>query len=92
MPPFLFFMPMLFWIVILGGGFYLALRFVRALEDRGAGGGTAAELAELTELRRRLERMAEGVDGTARRLDAMEEAQEFTTRLLTEGPEDADRS
>jgi hypothetical protein len=82
MTPFFFLLPMLFWGILLGGGFYLAMRLIRALEVRTPGGGQAAELAEL---RTRLARLEEGLDGTARRLDAMEEAQEFTTRLLTEG-------
>lgn len=82
MTPFFFLLTLLFWGVVLGGGFYLALRLIRALEVRSAGGGQAAELAEL---RTRLARLEEGLDGTARRLEAVEEGQEFTTRLLTEG-------
>jgi hypothetical protein len=80
MPPFFFLLPMLFWIVVLGGGFYLAYRLVRAFEARGSGG------AELDDLRKRMAQLEDTLDGMNKRVDRIDEAQEFTTRLLTDKP------
>lgn len=75
-------LPMIFWLAILGGGFYLAARFIRAFEQRGANRG---ELEELRERLRRLEETSESIGTEVQRLD---EAQQFTTRLLTERSEE----
>jgi hypothetical protein len=74
---------MLFWIVILGGGFYLAIRLVRALESRNSGG------PELDDMRRRMSQLEDAYDAMNRKVERIGESQEFTTRLLTErtGPE-----
>jgi prefoldin subunit 5 len=72
------FIPMAFWIILLGGGFYVALRFVRALERRGSG------QAELEQLRERLSRLEESVESVNVAVQRLSEAQQFTTRLLTE--------
>ena len=77
--PFTFFiLPVLFWAAILGGGFYLAIRFLRAFENRNSGG------PELEEMRRRMAQLEDAFDAMTKRVEGIGESQEFTTRLLTE--------
>ena len=65
------------WLAVIGGGGYLALRFIRAFERRGA---TQEELnalrSKVAELEGQLESMQEHVD-------RLSEGQDFTTRLLS---------
>ena len=65
-----------FWFSALGGGFYLARRYVRALEARIDKEGA------LNELRARVQTLEDALDGTQRDVQRLEAAQEFTTRLL----------
>lgn len=84
MPPFTFFiMPILFWVAILGGGFYLAIRFLRALESRNSPG------PELEDVRKRMAQLEDAFESMNKRVEQIGESQDFTTRLLTErtGPE-----
>jgi hypothetical protein len=67
----------LFWISILGGGGYLLLRAVRALEQRSGGGASGALADRVRTLEDALLRMEQQVDELA-------EAQRFNTRLLSE--------
>ena len=67
----------LFWVAILGGGGYLLLRVVRALEARSGGGASGALAERVRTLEDALLRMEGQVEELA-------EAQRFTTRLLTE--------
>ena len=67
----------LFWVAILGGGGYLLLRVVRALEARSGGGASGALADRVRALEDALLRMEGQVEELA-------EAQRFTTRLLTE--------
>jgi hypothetical protein len=65
-----------FWGTVLGGGFYFARRYARALEGR-----TGHE-AELVELRERVNALEDALDVTRREVERLETAQEFTTRLM----------
>lgn len=80
MPPFMPFalLSMLVWIAIIGGGFALAMRFVRAFERRGA------DQRELTELREKVARLEDSIESVTHQIERVSEAQQFTTRLLTE--------
>jgi len=82
MPPFFLFLPMLFWLVILGGGFYLAVRVVRAFEQRHSSRG------ELEQMRDRLARIEDSFESIGTELQRLNEAQQFTDRLLTERTEE----
>jgi len=73
--PFLI-LPMVFWIVILVGGFSLAARLVRAYEQKNASGGQAEALQE------RIVRLEEAIESVNTQLSRLSEAQRFTTRLL----------
>lgn len=73
--PFLI-LPMVFWMVILVGGFTLAARLVRAYEQRSAGGGQSDALHE------RVVRLEETIESMNVQLNRLAEAQQFTTRLL----------
>jgi hypothetical protein len=68
----------LFWIALAGGGFYLALRFVRAFELRGA------DRQELQELREQLVRLEEAMDAVTHDVESLGEEQRFTLKLLSE--------
>lgn len=83
MPPFLPFalLSLVFWIAVIGGGFALALRLIRALERR------AGDPRELAELRDRLARLEDTIEGVNHQIERVTEAQEFTSRLLTERSE-----
>lgn len=74
-----FILPLLFWAAILGGGFYLAFRLIRAYELRSSGGG-----GEIADLRNRLERLEDGMESMNKRVETIGEAQDFTTKLLTD--------
>ena len=63
-----------FW----SGVFYLAFRFVRARERLAVGS------RDLEELRARVGRLEEELGSTAERIERLDEAQEFTTKLLGE--------
>ena len=69
---------LLFPLGVVGGGLYLALRYVRAVEQRnvGAGDGTA--------LRGRVERMEVELERTIAEVERLEEGQRFMQRLLSE--------
>jgi hypothetical protein len=79
--PFVFF-PMIVWIVILVGGFKLATRLIEAIERRG---GRPDD--EVVALREQLARMEEAMESLGSRLERLDEAQRFTTRLLEDRPE-----
>jgi prefoldin subunit 5 len=83
MPPFLPFalLSLLFWIVVIGGGFALAMRFVRAFERRGN------DQRELSELRDKVARLEESIESVTNQVERVAEAQQFTTRLLSERKE-----
>lgn len=79
MPPILWaFMSLFFWLAIIGGGFALAFRFVRAFERRGS------DPRELTELREKVSRLEDSLESVTHQIERVSEAQQFTTRLLTE--------
>jgi hypothetical protein len=67
----------LFWLGVVGGGGYLLLRAVRALEARSGGGASGALADRVRVLEDALQRM-EG------QMEELAEAQRFTTRLLSE--------
>ena len=69
---------MAFWFSVLGGGFYFARRYVRAVEAR------TDKDAALNELRARVQTLEDALDGTQRDVQRLEAAQEFTTRLLAD--------
>jgi hypothetical protein len=70
--------PLLFWGAVLGGGFYLAVRLIRALENRSTGG------PEIDDLRKRMSLMEDSFEAMNKRVERIGESQDFTTRLLTE--------
>jgi len=80
MPPLFFFLPIVFWLALLGGGFYLAVRFLRAFERRNSGG------AEIADVHSRMERLEDTLESMNKRIETIGQAQEFTTRLLTDRP------
>jgi cell division protein FtsB len=73
-----------FWGAVLGGGFYLARRYVRAVERR------AGNESELVELRQRVAHLEDGLDDTRRDVERLESAQEFMNRLLAGRPGSGD--
>ncbi|MGH7500359.1 MAG: hypothetical protein ACREL7_01245 [Longimicrobiales bacterium] len=83
MPPFLPFalLSLVFWVVVIGGGIALAVRFLRAYEKRGNDRG------EIADLREKLTRLEESIEGVTSQVQRVAEAQQFTTRLLTERTE-----
>lgn len=74
----MFVLSLLFWAMILGGGFYLGLRLVRALEGRGA------DRRELQELREQVLRLEEGLEATSQDVERLSEEQRFTMKLLSD--------
>lgn len=74
----MFLLSILFWVVLFGGGFYLALRFVRAFELRGV------DRQELQDLREQVLRLEEAMEMAARDMERLGEAQQFTMKLLSE--------
>ena len=83
---FYFILSFLPWLAILGGGFYLALRLVRALEGR------SQRAPELDDVRKRMAQIEDTLESMNKRVDRIGESQEFTTRLLTERSESGPRS
>lgn len=79
--PFLI-LPMVFWLVILVGGFSLAARLVRAYEQKSAGGSRVDALQE------RVSRLEETLESVNVQLNRLAEAQQFTTKLLEGKPTD----
>jgi hypothetical protein len=79
--PIFFLLPMLFWVAVLGGGFYLAIRLVRALEGR------SQRAPELDDVLKRMAQIEDTLESMNKRVDRIGESQEFTTRLLTERSE-----
>jgi hypothetical protein len=73
----MFVLSILFWVLILGGGFYIGLRLVRAIERRGA------DRKELQELQEQILRLEEGLDSMTRDVDRLSEEQRFTMKLLS---------
>ena len=66
------------WVVVLRGGGYLALRFVRAFERRGSAQG------EQEGLRSRVLELEGQVEGVQKEVGRLSDEQSFTTRLLAE--------
>jgi hypothetical protein len=66
------------WLLIGGGGLWLGLRAVRALERRGTAG------PELTALRERLQMLEDQLTEQGEAVRRLTEGQEFTQRLLLE--------
>jgi hypothetical protein len=75
-----------FWGSALGGTFYFARRYIRAVERRTGGE------AELAELRERVAGLEDALDVTRREVERLETAQEFTTRLLASRAEQGERT
>lgn len=73
---FYFFMPMLMGLLVLGGAFVLASRFLRTYERR------QVEHPEITELRERIARLEDTLESTVNDVRRLSEAQHFTTQLL----------
>jgi hypothetical protein len=86
MDPYIVFSASAFWGAALGGGFYFARRYVRAIEQRS---GSEAELAELRE---RVNGLEDALDATRREVERLEGAQEFTTRLLAPRTDQGERA
>jgi hypothetical protein len=80
------FAAMAFWGSALGGVFYFARRYIRAVERR-----TGSE-TELAELRERVAGLEDALDLTRREVERLETAQEFTTRLLASRAEQGERT
>jgi len=74
-----------FWGSVLGGVFYFARRYVRAVESR------VVKDAELLEMRQRIVTLEESLDATQRDVERLQAAQEFTTRLLHPGSGKSDQ-
>ncbi len=76
----MFFLPifLLLPLAVVGGGLYLLLRYVRAVEQRNLGPGDG------TALRGRVERLEVELERTIAEVERMEEGQRFMQRLLSE--------
>jgi len=70
------FMPFFLALLVLGGAFMLAARFLRAYEQRQSGPD------EIAELRNRLARLEDTLESTTNEVRRLSDAQHFTTRLL----------
>ncbi len=68
----------IFWTMLLGGGGYLILRFIRAYERKAVQGQEMAKLEE------RIQLLEEANTRLESEVAAIEEAHQFTMRLLTE--------
>ena len=73
-----FLMPLFMGLAILGPGFYMAFRFLRAFEARGG------NRDEIENLRGRLARLEETLESMGANVERIGEAQEFTTKLLSD--------
>ena len=71
----------LFWIAVIGGGFYLAVRFLRAFESRGT---LATPRSDPLALAERVRRLEETLESMSAEMERMAEGQQFTHRLLAE--------
>ena len=69
-----------FWIAVIGGGFYLAVRALRAFEGRGSVASRADPLA----LAERVRRLEETIESMGVEMERLTEGQQFTQQLLTE--------
>lgn len=67
-----------FWTVLLGGGGYLILRFIRAYERK------AVQSTEMAKLEERVQLLEEANSRLESEIAAIDEAHQFTMRLLTE--------
>jgi cell division protein FtsB len=85
-PPIFFLMAIAFWGIVLGGGFYFALRFIRLLESRNA------DAAQLAPLRARVEALEEAAEHSRRDIERLESGHEFTTQLLTSRNDEGKRT
>ena len=74
----MFMIAAVFWTVLLGGGGYLILRFIRANE------GEAVQNTEMAKLEARVQLLEEANSRLESEMAAIEEAHQFTMRLLTE--------
>jgi hypothetical protein len=72
----LFLLPVLFWLVIIGGGFHLAVRLIRAVESRGT------DKREVEDLRERVRNLEATLDTMSTEIRRVSEAQNFTMNLL----------
>lgn len=70
----------LFWIGVIGGGFYLAVRFLRAFETRGALSPRSDPMA----LAERVRRLEDALESMGAEMERLAEGQQFTHRLLAE--------
>ena len=70
----------LFWIGVIGGGFYLAVRFLRAFETRGALPSRSDPMA----LAERVRRLEDAIESMGAEMERLAEGQQFTHRLLSE--------
>jgi hypothetical protein len=68
-------------IAVVGGGFGLALRFVRAFERR------SIDQREVAELRAKVGTLEDNLESMTHQVSRIAEAQQFTTRLLGERSE-----
>jgi hypothetical protein len=77
------FLPFFMALMVLGGAFLLASRFLRAYEQRNSGGD------EISAMRDRIGRLEDALETTTNEVRRLSEAQHFTTRLLEgrAGPE-----
>ena len=65
-------------LLVIGGGVYLVVRYVRAVERRGA------DLGDGPALRERLQRLEEEFGRATEQIARLEEGQQFMQRLLIE--------
>ncbi len=68
----------LFSVGVVGGGLYLALRFVRATERK------AISEQEIAELRERLAQLENRLESVGKDVERLTDEQEFTIRLLSD--------
>ena len=75
-----------FWVTVLGGGFYLVRRYIRAVEHRGK------DEIDLAELRTRIIALEDALETTRSDVERLEAGQEFTSRLLSARPGNIERT
>ena len=78
--PWFMFLSLVLYYLGAAAALYVAFRFVRAFERRGV------DRAELEAVRARLLQLEDEAARTAAEVKELEEAHQFTTRLLTERP------
>lgn len=71
----------LFWIAVIGGGFYVAVRALRAFEQRGA---LPPPRTDAQRLDARVARLEEALEQMSAEMERLAEGQQFTHRLLAE--------